>query len=631
MAMQGEMPDVLPYVPRIDLWYNANSEAGTLPKRHRGRSQDEISRAEGWALHKLIPEYLKVRHPDDTIHRALGIFFLKELVYKVRFPSDVEIRVNRDGGITHVEYHTPLGKISTTTEYTEEMQKSGASITWIKEHAIKGAGDYRILQYIFENLEVTPDYEDFIRWKDDIGEDGVAATNGAGQVATCPMHHIQKELLDATQFYLHYHDFQKEMRSLAEAMEDYYNQVLRIVADSPAEAVVWGANYDDMITYPSYFEKEIVPWIRKAADVLGQKDKVVICHCDGENEGLMDLIKDSGMQVAEAVTPFPMTKVTIGEYYERWSDKLTILGGIPECMLLKESTSEEDFEAYLDQLFSAVAPGKRLILGIGDTTPAAADFDRLVRIGERVRQQGKLPLKGGTARPVSGGKTAKTEERVIPRLVKDTEFEIIQNDILDGKHIEIHTHAQELLDRGFRADDILQRGMISAMEVISERFKMGDIFIPEVILSARVMNEGLLCLEPYLAKVKKTTRGKVLMATVKGDMHNIGKNMVLTMLRGVGFETNDMGSNVATDEIIEEVTKYKPDIVGLSALLTTTMPEMRKVIDRLEQKGLKNSTKIIVGGAPVNQKFADDIGADGYGKDAGAAVDLAKRLVAANV
>jgi len=627
MAMRGETPDILPYVPRIDLWYNANSMAGTLPERHKGRTQDQISRAEGWALHKIVPEYLKIRKPEDTIHRAIGIYSLKEHVFRYKFPSDIEIKVDREGNNTHVEYHTPLGMVSTITTYTERMKEAGVSITWVQEHAIKKREDYRVLAYIFGNMKFEPDYDDFIQWKNGIGDDGVAVTQGLSVAAASPMHFIQKDLLDATAFYYHYHDYQKEMRELAEGLENCYNQVLSILADCPAEAVLWGANFDDMITYPAYFEKEILPWIRKAADILGAKGKIVINHCDGENSGLMDLIRDSGAHVAEAVTPYPMTKVKIEEYYQRWSDKLTIWGGIPEILMMEETATDEDLESYLDHLFKAVAPGRRFIVGIADTTPAHAVFDRLVRIGDRVEKEGRLPLEAGAVRPLSETQLTEAAARVTPQLVEDEDFKVIQDDVLKGNHLEITTHVQEMLDNALDAKDILERGMISAMEVISEQFKTGDIFIPEVLLSARAMNEALLILEPYLADKEKEVSGKVLIGTVQGDMHNIGKNMVITMLRSIGFEIKDMGINVATEKIVEQVSEYRPDILGLSAMLTTTMPEMRKVIDTLKAKGLRNKVKVMVGGAPVNEKFAKDIGADGYGSDAGEAVDLAKKLI----
>jgi len=625
MAVKGEMPDTLPYAPRIDLWYNANSIAGTLPEKHKGRTQDEISRAEGWALHKMNPQYQKVRNPEDNLHWAIGVLSLKESTFSYRFSSDIDMEVKREGERTHVAYHTPIGSVTTTVLYTEAMRRAGASNFWIEEHAIKNPKDYRVVGYIFENLELIPDFHDYVTWQNEIGEDGLAITLG-GRAAS-PMHHIQKYLLDATEFYYHYHDCEKEMRALAGRIESYFDQALMIVADSPAEAVYWGANFDEMITYPAFFEREIVPWIRKASDYLSAYGKFVFCHCDGENLGLMDLIRDSAMHVAEAITPYPMTKVKIEEYYQRWSDRLTLFGCIPETLLLKETATDEDLEAYLDHLFKAVAPGKRLILGIADSTPPKAVFDRLIRIGERVEKEGRLPLEGGAAPAISQNQLTWAVARLAPQHVEDQTFKVIQDDVLGGDHTEIKAHAQELLDRGFDAHDILQRGMISAMELISERFRCGDVFIPEVLLSARAMNEALLVLEPHLASEKEKVIGKVLVGTVHGDMHDIGKNMVLTMLRGVGFEIQDMGVNVPTQRVVEQVSEWQPDILGLSALLTTTMPEMQKVIDLLKARGLRGSVRVMVGGAPVNEKFAKHIGADGYAPDAGEAVQLARRLM----
>ena len=370
MAARGEMPDILPYVPRIDLWYNANAAFDTLPKQHKGRSQDEISRAEGWALHKIVPEFLNVLKPEDSLHRALGLYCLKEMVFDFSFSKEIEIEVRNEGDYTTVFYHTPLGSVSTKTLYSDEMRRSGASITWIEEHVLKRPEDYKAVGYLFEHLTLRPSYERFREWQKYVGEDGVPGTIVG--LACSPMHHIQKEFLDATDFYFHYSDNQKEMRSLADSVEHFFDQALTVIADSPAEMVLWGANVDDMITYPAYFEKEITPWIRKASGVLGEKGKVTVVHCDGENHGLMDLIRDSGMHVAEAICPYPMTKVKIEEYYQRWGDKLTIFGGIPSNILLAESATDEDFEAYLDHLFKVIATGRRFILGVADTTPPDA-------------------------------------------------------------------------------------------------------------------------------------------------------------------------------------------------------------------------------------------------------------------
>jgi corrinoid protein of di/trimethylamine methyltransferase len=624
MAARGEMPDVLPYVPRIDLWYNANSTFDTLPKKHKGRSQDEISRAEGWALHKVVPEFLKVRKPEDSFHRALGIYSLKEMVFGFKFSPDIEVEVHKEGDFTKVIYHTPIGDVSTRTMYSGEMRRSGASITWIDEHVLKDLKDFKVVSYLFEHLELRPRFEDFLKWQSYVGDDGVAFTMVG--LAASPMHHIQKEFLDATDFYYKYNDYGKEMQALAESVSHFFDQALRIIAESPAEMVLWGANFDDMITYPAYFEKEILPWIRKASEVLGEKGKMVLCHCDGENLGLLDLIRDSGMHVAEAVCPYPMTKVRIEEYYERWSDRLTIFGGFPSNMLLAESATDEEFEAYLDHLFKAIAPGKRFILGIADTTPPNAVFDRLIRIGERVEKEARLPLQGGAVRPLSEGQLEAAAKRLATETAPDETFRAVREDVLAGNHVDIKVHVQDLLNKGVKASEILDRGMLSAMEVIGGRFRDGTVFIPEVLLSARAMNEALTVLEPYMAGEKKERGGKILIGTVRGDLHDIGKNMVITMLKGVGFDVVDLGVNVPTEEFVRKVEEHKPLILGMSALLTTTMPEMKNVIHALAVRGLRQNVKVIVGGAPVNEKFARDIGADGYGADAGSSVDVAKRL-----
>jgi corrinoid protein of di/trimethylamine methyltransferase len=624
-AIKGELPDRLPFAPRLDLWYSANQRAGTLPEKYKNMTADQIARVQGWALHKVNPEYQIARKPEDNLHWALGILSYKESVYGFRFPPDVDIEVKQTEGRTKIIYHTPVGSVSTTTVYNEEMRKAGVSNFWIEEHVLKEGKDYPVVRYIFQNLKLFADDRDFLKWRAKIGDDGVAFTLGGR--ASSPMHHIQKYFVDATDFYYHYHDYAKEMQALAESMENFFDQIIRLTADSPAEVVFWGGNFDDMITYPSFFEKEIVPWIRKASTVLGAKGKYVSCHCDGENRGLLDLIRDSGMHVAEAVTPAPMTKVPIEEYYLRWSDKLTIFGGIPSVLLLQESTTDAEFEAYLDNLFRAVAPGEKMILGIADSTPPKAVFERLVRIGEKVEREGRLPLVAGAFRPVTQASPAEDARRVSPPIVWDKEFRQVQNDVLNGDQVAIQEHIRVLLGQGAKAEEILQRGMLTAMEVISERFKGGEVFIPEVLLSARAMNEAVLILEPHLSKAQMRAKGKVLIGTVKGDLHDIGKNLVVIMLRGVGFEVKDLGIDVPPPAFVKMAEEFKPDILGLSALLTTTMPQMKTVIDGLKQKGLRNKVKVIVGGAPLNEKFAKDIGADGYAPDGAEAVGLVKRLL----
>jgi corrinoid protein of di/trimethylamine methyltransferase len=625
MAMRGENPDVIPFAPRLDLWFNTNKAGGTLPGRYRNAQHHfDIARSEGWALHQINPAYQEIRKLEDNLHWALGLLTYKETVYGFRFKGDIEIKIDRHHGRTRIYYETPVGIVSTTVAYTDEMRNAGVSAFHIEEYAIKGRKDYEPLGYIFDNIELYPDWEDFIKLQKEVGEDGVAFTM-AGRAAS-PMHHIQKYLIDATDFFYHYHDFNKETNRLAEILCSYFNQIIEVIGKSPAEAVYWGANFDDMITYPAYFEKDILPWIQKAAHQLGQQGIIVSCHCDGENLGLMDLLYHSGMHVAESVCPYPMTKVTIDEYYAKWADRITIFGGIPSNLLIEETTTEKDFDAYVDHLFKAVAPGKRMIFGIADSTPPAAVFERLVKLGKRISQEAKLPIVAKNFVPeILNQNSQKSSSRDVFNYVE--EFKQIQEDVLSGDHVQIGGHISALLNSGKDPNEILQKGMLSAMEVIGNRFKDGIVFIPEVLLSARAMHAATSILEPHLSQKNLSAKAKILIGTVFGDLHDIGKNIVATMLRGVGYEIKDIGININAKAFVLHVAEYKPDIVALSALLTTTMPQMKLIIESLSESDLRENVKVIVGGAPVNQKFADDIGADGYAADAGSAVSLVQTLL----
>jgi len=199
--------------------------------------------------------------------------------------------------------------------------------------------------------------------------------------------------------------------------------------------------------------------------------------------------------------------------------------------------------------------------------------------------------------------------------------------ISQGKTEEVKKLTQETLDRGEPVEKILKDGLIQAMERIGVRFKSGEIYIPEVLIAARAMHAGLAVLKPILSKSSGSMMGKVIVGTVKGDFHDIGKNLVAMMLEGGGFEVIDLGIDVSADKFIEAIRQHQPQAVGMSALLTTTMKEMKTTIQAIGESGLRNRVKIIVGGAPLTKKFAKEIGADGYAPDAASAVDTVKSLL----
>ncbi|MDR1486599.1 MAG: corrinoid protein [Deltaproteobacteria bacterium] len=637
---KGEMVDVWPYVPRIDLWYNANRLSGTIPKEHVGRTISEICAAEGWGSHHLVPRFLR---NGEQPHRALGLYTLPEQPYKFAFGPDVEIETLTQGDYTTQTYHTSKGTVRTKTMYSDEMRSSGASITWVDEHVLKTVEDYEIVAHIFENLIITPNYEEYQNWVDtEVGSNGIEAAFAS--LASSPIHHVQKDFLDATDFYFHYNDYPGPMARLREGLGVFYENVFKVILNSPAKAVLWGANFDDMITYARYFEAEIQPWLLKVGPAFKERGIVCICHCDGENYGLMDIIPKSGFQVAEAICPWPMTKVTIGEYYRRWHDHLTIFGGVPSNILLTDLTSDADFEAYLDSMFKELVPGDKLIVGIADTTPPLASWDRLRRIGDRVNIEGRLPLASVFVDPnlLEGQKSAAETSKNLdidskPALTPSAEpkhpslssdpYKTIRQLVIDGDEETISNEVNKLLDYGLNPHDIMNKGLVAAMDIISPLFKIGKVFIPEVLLSARAMNQAVETLEPHLKSSGVVAQPKtIVLGTVFGDLHDIGKNMVATMLRGAGFAVIDLGINVTDSSFIDAVKRQKPELLGLSALLTTTMPAMQRVVECLTEAGLRDTIKVMVGGAPITPKFACDIGADGYSADAGEAVELARKL-----
>jgi 5-methyltetrahydrofolate--homocysteine methyltransferase len=207
-------------------------------------------------------------------------------------------------------------------------------------------------------------------------------------------------------------------------------------------------------------------------------------------------------------------------------------------------------------------------------------------------------------------------------------LEQISSNLYDGEDQAVAELVQRALDLGLSPSNILQGGLIAGMDVVGRDFKAGELFVPEVLVAARAMHAGMNVLRPLLAESEAPSAGKYLIGTVKGDLHDIGKNLVRMMLEGAGFETVDLGTDVDPQAFVAAIRDHRPTLVGMSALLTTTMVQMKATIEALEEAGLRDSVKIMVGGAPVTDAFARQIGADAYAPDAASAVDVARSLVA---
>jgi len=203
----------------------------------------------------------------------------------------------------------------------------------------------------------------------------------------------------------------------------------------------------------------------------------------------------------------------------------------------------------------------------------------------------------------------------------------IASNLYKGEDENVAGLVKQALDQKMAPEDILTGGLVAGMDEVGKDFKAGDLYVPEVLIAARAMHAGMHVLRPLLADSDVSSAGKFLIGTVKGDLHDIGKNLVKMMVEGAGFETVDLGTDIDPADFVAAVKEHEPDLLGMSALLTTTMVNMKATIEALEEAGVRNSVKIMVGGAPVTKKFAKQIGADAYSPDAASAVDTARELV----
>ncbi len=221
-----------------------------------------------------------------------------------------------------------------------------------------------------------------------------------------------------------------------------------------------------------------------------------------------------------------------------------------------------------------------------------------------------------------------TEEINIQEMPIEELLELMMDDLYDGYADEIVEEVEECLARGMAPYEVLTQGLVAGMDIVGIDFRDGILFVPEVLMSAKAMKAGMALLRPLLAETGAPKIGTMVIGTVKGDIHDIGKNLVAMMMEGAGFEVVNIGINNSVEDFMTAIAEHQPDIVGMSALLTTTMPYMRVVIEALKAAGIRQDIVVLVGGAPLNEAFAEDIEADAYCRDAAVAVETAKKFMA---
>lgn len=369
------------FIPRLDIWHRANRYAGTLPERFRDASPMDIADALGIGTHAVVPDFRDFGAEDDDRDIGLGIYRFRTLPYRVRL-SGVAQRLERRGDTLSAEYETPFGCLRTRIVFDGEMRRSGSTLPHKAEYAVKGVSDFKAAAYVLERAEVTPDYAGLAESIETVGRRGpVAAFASFG---ASPMHYVMKELMPLDLFFYAQYDEPDKLAWLASKIEGYCDRVFSAAAESPADIVFLGANYDSSFTQPRFFGEWIAPCLRQKADILHAAGKYLLTHTDGENRGLLGHYLDAGIDIADSICPRPMTSQPLREVLDAFSGNVTVWGGIPSVSVVEDSMGDDEFRRFLDETLGCLREGDRVIFSIADTAPPGMKFERLEAIAERV-------------------------------------------------------------------------------------------------------------------------------------------------------------------------------------------------------------------------------------------------------
>jgi len=365
-AMRGELVDHIPFIARMDLWYSFHKNQGTLPHPYEKASLWDIQRDLGIGIF------------------GFGAWDIS--IYRLEYRS-VSVQKETRGQETITTYETPYGNLKARDVIAEELKEAAGTGARI-EYPFKSEKDYDALQYFIENTQVVENIEAYGQFIAAIGGDGLALPF-SGHL---PAHQLMIFFMGYQRFYYELHDHPARLEALIGALDAQQEQILSLAAKSPADAIEVGANYDEQMTPPKIFERFFAPFYRQARKTLSAAGKIMVIHGDGEMRQLLNSLMECGIQVVEAITPKPMTSIDIPSTRRLWKDRVAMWGGLA-TVIPPEAFSDEQFEAFLEQLFREVAPGDRFILGFGDNVPTDASFERVKRIARFWQECGKYPLR----------------------------------------------------------------------------------------------------------------------------------------------------------------------------------------------------------------------------------------------
>jgi hypothetical protein len=385
-TLRGQPTDQIPWAPRMDLWAIAQRTRGTLLKEFRGLDIVQIAAAQDVACRAIGGDFTIPGGHDITL---LGLGLDNHPDYPFRLEvRDLPVEVTDDGENLITRFETPAGEVVIHQYRDASMLRNGISLPFVKDHAINSPADFEPVAHIFDHLAVVPTPQAYADFRTRVGERGIAVAHGPR--AASPMHLILHDLVAAQQFFYMYADDREALRHLAARIEPVFQAILYALTLCDAEVVFWGGNYDQDVTWPTFFEAEIAPWLGKASQRLHAASKLVLTHADGENRALLPLYPACGFDVAESVCPQPMTQSTLADIRAGMGCGTTVWGGIPSVTLLRDSMTDQAFEAYLDAMFGALGAGDHLILGVSDNVPPDADLARLEQIRRRIRDFGPV-------------------------------------------------------------------------------------------------------------------------------------------------------------------------------------------------------------------------------------------------
>ena len=390
-ALNRSDVDRIPWTPRMDLWYIANKANGTLPSRFARLNTVQIAQELGCACHSVRADYTLSRPKEDLILRGFGLENHPDYPYRVEIRG-LAFDFRHDDENFHLTVETPAGQIVTHVKQSTEMLRDGISAPFVARYPIRAIDDLDRVAILFEHLEVVPTPENYSAFRNRIGNQGLAVANGLAVAS--PVHFMLHDLMPMEDFFYMYVDHSDRLHALAERMTPFFDSALDAVLQSEAETFLWGANYNDSITYKPFFETELVPWLRKVRERADEAGKLSISHTDGENTGLLEVLPSSGMHVAESFCPAPMTKCTLKAFRHALGRDVAVWGGIPAVALLPDSMSEREFDHYIDSVFAELGTGSGLILSVSDNVPPEADLERLEKISRKIEDFGPVKVSG---------------------------------------------------------------------------------------------------------------------------------------------------------------------------------------------------------------------------------------------